>query len=1143
MKTSQIATLALYLTVSVSHAALSDSLIGYYPFESDYSNSITTGGLPNGTAVNSPAAASAGGKVGNAMSVQGGDNDHMNLVASFGSGNTLGDSFTISAWYNLNDPISSPSSTNRYFVFEASDNYDVSYGIRDLGLGAPGVNDGQAYTAGSNEGISDAATAGWHHVIQRYTTSGGTTTIETYIDGSLRSTLSDTGVSGAGFNFGAARSSSATRGFDGLIDEVAIWNRALTSGELATVYALGLNSHPLISSPPADTPPVVTSFTATPAATTVGGTVNLAWNVTGSDSVSIIDELNNVTASGNQNVTVDAAKTYTLVAIKGNAVTTSQVSISVTGPTDPVGPLVGTVTKTDAYLLYRPGPEEINMRLTVMTEAGATVTTVDSSSLAANDHVAKFHVTGLTAGTKYLYKFEKVEAGGGTFLFAGDTNAFYFNTVPAERTNKIVTAGFISCVNDTTDALWTEMGNHNLDVLALCGDTPYIDTGDLTSIRNKHRHFLQRPTLSPLLKNISIVGTWDDHDFGLNGGDGLDTASRKVNTRKGLIEYRAHDQYGDGAGNGIYHKTDLGAMEIFMVDPRWFSQTAASPVDPNQSTCLGSAQWQWLLDSIRNSQAPFKVIVTGQIWQNKKNSEWDDWFTYYTERDKLLDIIRDEKISGVVLFGGDIHVARYLMHPQRVGYDLHDFIMSPGHKSVISSLNVYHPDLEWSNEAINQFLTMKADTTKAVPELTVQYLDKDGNINHELVIPYNELTYKEGSGLAKDLRAVWTFDDDTTNQSILGSRLDATAVNGATRQNTGGVRGGAMSFTRSNSQYLSVPRSFLDDNASVYTVSAWCKSTTLPAHGSSERQFIMESKVNDHVNLPGESTTGYAISVGLRATSDPSKINLQLYTETLLPRAVGSQQQPGTTSQGGFDCDVDRSLFTGSWANVVVTFDSNKLQLYLNGTLLKEHTLPTAAPIAETGGLVIGGHRSGTGRNFDGLIDEVAIWNRVLTATDVTSLYNGGSPAAIPTDLSLIDSDTDGIPDYWESIHGMDINAAVDALVDIDHDGLNAIQEFCFGTLPQASTHPAPYQQSTVNVSGTDYQSITYQRDPAATEFFSLDVQHSTDLGISDAWDDIETIQSSLITLPNGLQQVTERSLTPIGNVSKEFLRIEISDR
>ncbi|MFT7301349.1 MAG: alkaline phosphatase D [Akkermansiaceae bacterium] len=992
-------------------AGIDSNLVGYYSFEAGYTNEITTGGLPNGTAVKSPSTATPGGQVGNAMSLQGADNDHMNLLASFGTGGTLGENFTISAWYRLNHPITSPSGSSRSFVFESSNDHDVSFGIRDLGLKNAGINDGQSYTQTSFLNLADAALPGWHHVIQTYTSAGGTTTISTSLDGSHSGdlTIPTANLSGKGLNFGASRSSTTDRGFDGLIDEVAIWDRHLDTSELATVFALGLNGQALTSSDPTPTAPTISSFTATPDTVPLGGITTLAWNVTGATSVTVVDELNSLPSSGSQAVVIDSPKTFTLVALNDHAVTTRQVTLSVNGPTDPVGPYLGTVKTTEAYFLYRPGQQEIDLRLTAMTPAGAVVTSTDSQSRAANDHVAQFHLTGLTPETTYRYKVEKINADTSTTLFAGDNADHQFTTVSTTRIGKVVTAGFISCANDTSFGVWEEMANHNLDLLCLAGDTPYIDTADLNLIRQKHRHFLQVPTLAALGRNVSTVGTWDDHDFGLNNGNGISTADRKALTREVFTEYRAHDKYGIN-NEGIYHKVDMGAMEVFLLDPRWFSQTAPSPVDPNQSTCFGSIQWQWMLDSIRNSKAPFKVILQGQIWQDKKNSETDDMFTYYAERDALLDTIKNEKIPGVVLFGGDIHVARYLRHPQRLGYDLHDFIMSPGHKSVIASLNVYHPSIEWSRESANQFLTMTADTSKTVPELTVRSLDADGATNLKIVIPYTDLSPREGNGLAKDLRALWTFDGDAKNASVLGDRIDGTLENGATIDPANGVRGGALNLTRAGGQYLSVPRSFLDDNTPVYTVSTWSKATTLPAHGSTARHFLLESKVNNHAGLPSASTTGYAISVGLRPTSDPQKINLQLNTETLSPKPVGSQAAPGVAAQGGFNFEADRTLFS-DWTHLVATFDSTKLRLFLNGSLVIEHPLPIAGPVAENGGLVIGGHRSGTGRNFDGLIDEVAIWNRVLTPAEIRSLYNSGSAVEIPTKVTHLNTNSNSLPD------------------------------------------------------------------------------------------------------------------------------------
>lgn len=46
------------------------------------------------------------------------------------------------------------------------------------------------------------------------------------------------------------------------------------------------------------------------------------------------------------------------------------------------------------------------------------------------------------------------------------------------------------------------------------------------------------------------------------------------------------------------------------------------------------------------------------------------------------------------------------------------------------------------------------------------------------------------------------------------------------------------------------------------------------------------------------------------------------------------------------------------------------------------------------------------------------------------------------------DSDCDGMPDWWEILHGLNPNWAGDALLDYDHDGLTNLQEFLHGTDP-----------------------------------------------------------------------------------------------
>lgn len=240
---------ALIFGLPAAQGALTSGLVTYLDFE-DLQNAPEASG-PDATIVGDIVGTGiAGGRAGNAAEFDGGTGDLISLGISYGAGATdLGQEFTIGGWYNLDNPPS--SDTGRFFVFESSNNYEISYGLRSFGAG-DGLVDGQSYTSnGQNLLLTNGhETETWQHVLQTFTLNAGTTTIETFIDGVSQGTISNGGAIGStGVNIGNARNTALNRAFDGKIDEFAAWDRVLTQDEITDAYNLGLNGQALTTIP------------------------------------------------------------------------------------------------------------------------------------------------------------------------------------------------------------------------------------------------------------------------------------------------------------------------------------------------------------------------------------------------------------------------------------------------------------------------------------------------------------------------------------------------------------------------------------------------------------------------------------------------------------------------------------------------------------------------------------------------------------------------------------------------------------------------------------------------------------------------------------------------------------------------------
>lgn len=88
------------------------------------------------------------------------------------------------------------------------------------------------------------------------------------------------------------------------------------------------------------------------------------------------------------------------------------------------------------------------------------------------------------------------------------------------------------------------------------------------------------------------------------------------------------------------------------------------------------------------------------------------------------------------------------------------------------------------------------------------------------------------------------------------------------------------------------------------------------------------------------------------------------------------------------------TINSGTWYHLAITNDGSTTKIYLDGNSIGTGSDPTnyvAAPLR------IGGYH-GNQYYYDGLVDEFAIFNSELSASDVTAIYNSG----VPADLSSL---------------------------------------------------------------------------------------------------------------------------------------------
>ena len=156
----------------------------------------------------------------------------------------------------------------------------------------------------------------------------------------------------------------------------------------------------------------------------------------------------------------------------------------------------------------------------------------------------------------------------------------------------------------------------------------------------------------------------------------------------------------------------------------------------------------------------------------------------------------------------------------------------------------------------------------------------------------------------------------------------------------------------------------------------------------------------------------------------------------------------------GSDFSGTLPLNPDEWAHLTFTYDSDlgRGAIYINGEFDSEKTDQTGP---NGGGSIIIGGRNGGVQNFQGTIDDLAIWQVALDEDQIKAIAEGLSPSGRDNE----DDDDDGLPDYYEenlvdNLEDLNGNAAGpgpgSGTGDFDGDGLTDLDAVSYThlTLP-----------------------------------------------------------------------------------------------
>jgi alkaline phosphatase D len=267
------------------------------------------------------------------------------------------------------------------------------------------------------------------------------------------------------------------------------------------------------------------------------------------------------------------------------------------------------------------------------------------------------------------------------------------------------------------------------------GDYVYYDKpGPMATTVAKARHKWAAinawPSLVDFYAQTPLFIQKDDHDITKDDATPFSAPFGELSFEDGLtIWYEQTPTYENKPYRSLRYGKDL---QVWFVEGRVFRNS--DNVEDPSSSIWGKEQKRWFVESVKNSDATFKILmsptpVVGPDRKNKKDNHANN--TYKTESDWLKKFIASQKNMFVV--NGDRH---WQYVSRDLGTGILEFSQGPSSDSHAQGWN--QEDMREAHEFLRVkggFLAVKIDRKNDIPMIVFTHYDVEGKaVNTKIII-------------------------------------------------------------------------------------------------------------------------------------------------------------------------------------------------------------------------------------------------------------------------------------------------------------------------------------------------------------------------------------------------------------------------